>query len=54
MPRILVDTQIDPALLDELAESTSLSVELAPGELDTPRDLPEKRLRDVRAVLCTS
>ena len=53
MPEILVDTEIDPALLDELAESTGLSVELAPGEFDTQRDLPEKLLRNVRAVLCS-
>lgn len=53
MPQILVDTQIDSALLEELAESTGLSVELAPGEFDTRRDLPEKLLREVRAVLCS-
>ena len=53
MPRILVDTEIDPALLDELAESTGLSVELASGEFDTRRELPEKLLLDVRAVLCS-
>jgi len=54
MPQLLVDTPIDPAVLDELAEATGLSVELAPGELDTRRDLPEELLSDVRATLCTS
>ena len=53
MPKVLVDTRIDPALLDELAESSGLSVELAPGKFDTQRELPEKLLRDVRAVLCS-
>ena len=53
MPQVLVDTSIEPALLHELARSTGLSVELAPGELDTRRDLPEAALRDVRAMLCT-
>ena len=36
MPQVLVDTRIDPLLLDELVKSTGLSVELAPGEL-SPR-----------------
>lgn len=53
MPQVLVDTSIDPALLDELARATGLSVELAPGELDTRRGLPETLLQDVRAMLCT-
>lgn len=52
-PQLLVDTQVDSILLNELAESTGLSVELAPGELDTRRDLPETLLRDVRGMLCT-
>ena len=53
MPQVLVDTPIDSALIDEFARSTGLSVDLAPGELDTRRDLPEALLRDVRAMLCT-
>lgn len=51
MPQVLVDTPIDPALLTELAEATGLTVEPAPGELDTRRQLPEKLLRDVSAIL---
>ena len=46
MPQILVDTSIDSALLDELARAAGLSVELAPGELDTRRALPETLLKD--------
>jgi phosphoglycerate dehydrogenase-like enzyme len=53
MPQLLVDTSIDPARLAELQRGTSLSIAVAPGELDTARALPAELLHDVRAILCT-
>jgi phosphoglycerate dehydrogenase-like enzyme len=53
MPHVLVDTQIDPSLITELERVTGLTAAVAPGPLDTKRELPEALLCDVRATLCT-
>ncbi len=53
MPHVLVDTTIDPNIVSALEATTGLSVALAPGPVDTKRELPEELLRDIRAMLCT-
>ncbi|MGB7160327.1 MAG: NAD(P)-dependent oxidoreductase, partial [Tepidisphaeraceae bacterium] len=53
MPQLLVDTNVDPSLLEPLQQSTGLSVAMAPGALDTARELPESLLADVQATLCS-
>lgn len=53
MPKLLVDTTIDPTLIAALSRATGLSAEIAPGTVDTKRELPESLLRDVGATLCT-
>ena len=53
MPQVLIDAAIDPAVLDELQQSTGLSVAMAPGDPETRRELPESLLCDTRVMLCT-
>lgn len=53
MPQLLVDTSIDPTWFEPLAKETGLSVALAPGTVDTKRELPADLLADVQGMLCS-
>lgn len=51
MPQVLIDIDVDPTWVENLADETGVTVALAPPSRGSARELPETMLRDVEVML---